>query len=69
MPKGILNGKQLALVTRVLDSYCDARRITDPDIRLDLGEMLLRFFDRGDRTELQLKAALERATESSSDNR
>ena len=59
MPTGILNEKQLAMVTRVLDVYCDANNITDPDTRLDLGEVLLRLFDRGARTELQLRAGLE----------
>ncbi len=61
MPSGVLNEKQLAMVTRVLDAYCSANRVTAPEMRLDFGEILLRLFERGARTELQLSVAFEEA--------
>lgn len=59
MPRGIASAKQLAMMTKVLDAHCSERGIDDVAVRERLGQLLLRLFDQGKRTEDELFAALK----------
>jgi hypothetical protein len=57
---GIVNPKQLAILTRALDDYCEANRIAanSPD-RSDAGKMIMTLYEQGWRTRDELRAMLE----------
>lgn len=55
MPRGIANTKQLAMMARVLEAYCERFAVPNSDaVRDELGLELLALFDRGFRDEESL---------------
>jgi hypothetical protein len=60
MPRGVATAKQLAMMERVLDSYCRAHSVSDPLGREDIAELVLELFNLGSRDEEALLAELIR---------
>ena len=60
MPRGVLNTKQLAMIARVLDSYCSTYGIAEPIQREEVGARLIILFGQGNRADDDLMAALVR---------
>lgn len=59
MPRGMANAKQLAMMTRVMDVYCERRGIPDNDAKREhVALEILILFDNGYRDEASLLAKL-----------
>lgn len=58
MSYGIASPEQVAMMARVLDTYCKQRGIVVGPERDTVGEKVLALFDNGHRTEVALRAAL-----------
>ena len=58
MPRGVATAKQLAMMGRVLNSYCQKHSVTDPLEREDIAELVLELFNLGSRDEEALLAEL-----------
>jgi hypothetical protein len=59
MPRGIASAKQLSMMAKLLDAYCEKHAISNDVDRNDLAALLLTLFDSGARTEEALSVALE----------
>ena len=60
MPHGIASAKQLAMMARVLDRYCETYGITDPLQRDDTAALILELFNLGSRDEDAILAELKK---------
>ena len=60
VPRGVASAKQLAMMARVLDTYCQTHNITDPVHREDVAGLTLELFNLGFREEEALLAELLR---------
>ena len=60
MPRGVASTKQLAMMTKVLDTYCRTYDITDPEQRGISAFLILELFNNGFRAEEVLLAELMR---------
>lgn len=60
MPRGVASAKQLAMMARVLDTYCETYNITDPVHRDGTAALILELFNLNFREEDALLAELKR---------
>jgi hypothetical protein len=61
VPRGVATAKQLAMMARVLETYCERFGVPSSDaVRDELGLEILTLFDRGFRDEETLLAELIR---------
>ena len=58
MPRGVATAKQLAMMARVLDAYCQTYGVTDPILREDAATVILDLFNTGSRDEDALLAKI-----------
>jgi len=58
VPRGVATAKQLAMMNKVLDSYCRTYNVSDAERREDLAALILELFDAGSRDEETLLAKL-----------
>jgi hypothetical protein len=58
MPRGVATAKQLAMMAKVLDVYCETHNVTDPGLREDAAALILELFNMGSRDEEALLAEL-----------
>ncbi|HSH93520.1 MAG TPA: hypothetical protein VK968_05200 [Roseimicrobium sp.] len=58
MPRGVATAKQLAMMARVLNTYCETYRVIDPIQREDTAALILELFNLGFREEEPLRAEL-----------
>jgi hypothetical protein len=60
MPRGVASAKQLAMMAKVLDSYCHTHGVTDASQREDVATLILELFNHGFRDEEVLLTELMR---------
>jgi len=60
VPRGVASAKQLAMMARVLDTYCGTYHVTDSIQREDAAAVILELFNLGSRDEEALLAELEK---------
>jgi hypothetical protein len=58
MPRGVATAKQLAMMERVLKSYCKSYGVSDPIEQDDIAELVLELFNLGSRDEEALLTEL-----------
>jgi hypothetical protein len=60
MPRGVASAKQLAMMARVVDIYCEEHNVTDAEQREDVAMLILELFNLGSRTEAALLAEIRK---------